>query len=81
MLACANVGGLKLESRITRFCSGRVGRRGAGTLEVWGRVQRMRNESCEDWNDVRARENDATSDRASSKGILEFDEFLALMVW
>lgn len=41
----------------------------------------MRNESCDNWKDVRARENDATSDRASIRGILEFGESFVLIVW
>ena len=80
MLACASVGGLKLESRTTRCWTGRPGRRGAGTSEVWGRVHKTRNASEDDWKDVRARENVETSVLGSIEGILVDVEFLTLIM-
>lgn len=81
MLACANVGGLKLESRITRSRTGWPGRRGAGTLEVWGRVQRIRNVSEDDWKDVRAREKDETRVRGSIDGMLDGVGYFTLITF
>lgn len=80
MLACARVGGLKLESRTTRCRTGRPGRRGAGTSEVWGKVHKTRNASEDDWKDVRARENVEMSVLGSIEGILVDVEFLTLIM-
>ena len=80
MLVCASVGGLKLESRTTRCRTGRLGRRGAGTLELWGKVHKTRKASEDDWKDVRARENVETSVLGSIEGMLVEVEFLTLIM-
>lgn len=53
-----------------RSRTGRDGRRGAGVLETWGRVQRMRRASDEDWKDVRAREKVGTRELGCGRGML-----------
>jgi hypothetical protein len=53
-----------------RSLTGWDGWRGAGVLEAWGRVQRMRRASDEDWKDVRAREKVVTREFGCGRGML-----------
>ena len=53
-----------------RSRTGWDGRRGAGVLDTWGRVQRIRRASGEDWKDVRAREKVGTRELGCGRGML-----------
>jgi hypothetical protein len=48
---------------------------------VWGRVQRIRNVSEDDWKDVRAREKVETRVRGSIDGMLDGVEYFTLITF